>query len=294
VKEWNLWGEDRWLVRQGYQRHLLQVGYTDAVIGRLLDRLESTGLFDRALVVVVADHGVSFEAGGSRRWVTAENIADIARVPLFLKLPGQRSGDVDLRSVRTIDILPTIADVLDTKLPWPVDGRSLLEGTTRSTTVSVAGREGKSVRASVEKVDRDQAETVRRNVHWFGEGDDSLFAIGEHRDLLGRSLRELRVRPSIAARIRFANEGLFADVRTSSRFVPARITGTVEGVEIALAINGRITALTRTFRDQGKLRFSALVPETSFRKGFNQVELLAIEGTRTTMRLVHLGENDSA
>ena len=60
-----LWGDDPWLVRQGYQRHLLQVGYTDALLGRLVRTLRKSALYDRALLVVVADHGVSFQ-GGSR------------------------------------------------------------------------------------------------------------------------------------------------------------------------------------------------------------------------------------
>ena len=31
--------------------------------------MSDTGLFDAALFVVVADHGVSFHAGGNRRWL---------------------------------------------------------------------------------------------------------------------------------------------------------------------------------------------------------------------------------
>ena len=58
----------------------------------LVRRLEEEGIYDRALVVVTADHGGSFEAGGSRRYVTAENIADIACVPLFVKYPGRREA----------------------------------------------------------------------------------------------------------------------------------------------------------------------------------------------------------
>ena len=54
---------DPFLMRQRYQRHLLQVGFTDRLLGRLIARLRETGLWDRALVVVTADHGVSFRVG---------------------------------------------------------------------------------------------------------------------------------------------------------------------------------------------------------------------------------------
>ena len=45
----------------------------------------------------------------------------------FVKLPQQVSGVVSDRVVETIDILPTIADVLSATVPYEVDGRSLLD-----------------------------------------------------------------------------------------------------------------------------------------------------------------------
>ena len=46
-----------------------------------------------------------------RRAATTANLAEIAPVPLFVKYPGQRDGATDERFVKTIDVLPTIADV---------------------------------------------------------------------------------------------------------------------------------------------------------------------------------------
>jgi hypothetical protein len=43
-----VWCRDE-VVARGYQRHLLQVGFVDKMIGELLDRLHQTGLYDRAL-----------------------------------------------------------------------------------------------------------------------------------------------------------------------------------------------------------------------------------------------------
>ena len=115
------WTGDRWLVEQAYQRHLLQVGYVDSLLGRVLRTLEREGLYDQALVIVVADHGASFRPGAPRRSVTRENLADIAGVPLIVKYPRQRHRGADLGvTARTIDVLPTIADVLGVPLPWQV------------------------------------------------------------------------------------------------------------------------------------------------------------------------------
>ncbi len=117
-----VWTTQEWPVLHAHQRHLLQVQYTDRLLGKLLRRLDETGIYDRALIVVVADHGAGFVPGQSARKVTADNVADIARVPLLVKLPGQTTPKVDLRTARTVDILPTIADVLGIQVPWKLDG----------------------------------------------------------------------------------------------------------------------------------------------------------------------------
>ena len=54
------------LTDHNHLRHLLQVGSVDREIGLLIRRLRSEGLFDRALIAVVADHGYSFEVGAER------------------------------------------------------------------------------------------------------------------------------------------------------------------------------------------------------------------------------------
>ncbi len=134
------WSDRSWLVRQALQRHLLQVGYTDKLLGQLLNKLERSGLYDEALVVVVADHGVSFVPGEGPRELRRDNIADMA--------------------------------------------------------------------------------------------------------------------------------------------------------PLVVAVNGRIVASTRCFR--GKKRFSALVPDTSFRDGFNRVELISVEDASSALRLTRIGHNDEA
>ena len=74
----NVWGNSPLLVDQALQRHLLQVGYTDRLLGSLLRRLKTAGLYDRAMIVVTADHGASFETGDYRRTVDPRNIGDVA------------------------------------------------------------------------------------------------------------------------------------------------------------------------------------------------------------------------
>ena len=86
------WVGPQWQVDQGFQRHVLQVQYTDRLVGALLDKLRARGLYDDAVIVLTADHGASFLKGTPRRLVSRENVGAIAPVPFFVKLPGPARG----------------------------------------------------------------------------------------------------------------------------------------------------------------------------------------------------------
>ena len=133
------WTEDPGPVREGLRRYLMQLGLVDRLVGELVGRLKRIGLFDRALVVVTADHGVSFRAGDSRRNVGTENIGEIAGVPMLLKTPGQRRGRIVDSAATTQDILPTIGSYLGAR--WNAGGRSLANAS-GSAKVTVAGQNG--------------------------------------------------------------------------------------------------------------------------------------------------------
>ena len=290
-----VWERNPWLVTQGLQRHLLQVGYADSLIGRLLGRLKQQRLFNRALVIVAADHGASFMPGGYRRSVDTRNVADIASVPLFVKYPWQRAGHRDARNARTIDILPTIADVVGAPVPWRVDGRSLRRTEPKRPYVIVGRIDGSFLRAKVTTVRRLRARTVQRMTDRFGEGRDSLYRIGQSKFLLGRRIRPGVVdRSDISVRLE-KPEWLY--VLKESPYLPSRISGWVErgqlspGTEIAVAVNGRIEALTQPFQLQGRQVFRAMVDPHALREGWNRVDLFAVRGRD---HLVWLGSSHAS
>ena len=97
--------DSRWLdaarpIALNYQRHLLQVGYVDTILGDIVARLRQTGIWDDALLVVTADHGASFRPGYPFRRPRDDSFADIASVPLLIKRPGQQAGSVSRRMSR--------------------------------------------------------------------------------------------------------------------------------------------------------------------------------------------------
>jgi choline-sulfatase len=101
-----------------------EVAYTDAAIGRLFEHLERSGLFSRAAILIVADHGESLGDHGERTHGMFLYDATV-RVPLLVKLPDvAASRDVTV-PVETSDLAPTIAALAGAQLS-AVDGRSLL------------------------------------------------------------------------------------------------------------------------------------------------------------------------
>lgn len=107
-----------WIAALTEQRHLLQLSYTDALVGELLDRLRDQGLYDDTVVVVTADHGVSFRLNTPRRSPVEENLDALAYVPLLVKDAGQRVGEVDDSNVSSADLVPTIASHLGVEMTW--------------------------------------------------------------------------------------------------------------------------------------------------------------------------------
>jgi hypothetical protein len=289
--------EDAWPSEQRLQRHLLQVQYTDALVRRLLDRLDEQGLFDRSLVVVTADHGVSFWPGADRRDATREHLSDIASIPLFVKFPRQAHGSTDLRPARTTDVLPTIADTLGVTVPWHVDGFSLLDSRTHPSKVRMLSKGGVMFDAPLQALRKQRDEAASRNARLFGEGLDSLYRIGTATEFLGVRTQE-GVPASPTVRVRIEGGDRLRKVDPSSGFVPVHIAGVVSrgevgpDTELAVAVNGRVWALTRCFRDENSTqRWRALVPEDALAEGSNRVDVYAIRPRAAGSRLAWLGSN---
>jgi hypothetical protein len=285
------------LTRHNEGRHLLQVGFVDHEISLLMDRLRRTGLLRRALVVVTADHGYAFELGvKDRRLVTESNVDEVAPVPLFVKAPGETGGRVDPGLVRNIDVLPTIADLLEVEVDWAHDGRSAFASSTRARrTVALPTRDfSRTIRIGIgELLERREANRVRR-ARAFGTGAESqlvlgdpwasLYRAGSHPELFGRRLGTLRLTPPGRSTAAVANAGLVRRVRADGEVFPTRVEGTIAGGaagslrDVAAAVNGRVWATGRSFRLRGRRAeyFSMLVPEDALREGRNRLEVLAV------------------
>lgn len=276
-----------WASRQTYRRFLLQLGFADRELGLILGKLRRTGLYERALVIVTADHGVSFRDGAPRRLPTNANVDEIAFVPLFVKLPGQRRGKVDDSLVRNIDVVPTIAQVLGVPIPWRVDGRPLGHGST-ATGVRVPTSKNSSLNVGLKRLVARRSRTLARQVGIFGTGSlAGLDRAGRDSALLGRRVDTFTVRTS-AAGVELERGTLLTAVDHTSGLVPSYVEGRIVGWHgggrrIVVAVNGIIRAATLTYVQAGETRFESFVPEAALRSGKNRVEILAVVAGRPTL-----------
>ncbi len=302
---WNLsggaWGGHEYLTVQAFQRHLLQLGYVDALLGRILEKLRQTGLYDRALIVVTSDHGVSFWPETPYRRVTERTRADVMAVPLLVKFPGQRQGSRSDRNVRAIDVVPTIADVLGSEPPWPMDGRSLRAPDSeepREKVLYMTLSEDQPIRKVFPARLEGLEATVERKLALFGSGEDpeSVYRIGRFRELIGRPLAELPVGPESDLEALIIDARAYDRVDLGSFFVPAHIVGSLGRLEgsgetrhLAIAVNGIIRAVPESYHDQrGVSWFNAMVPEASFRQGANRLEVFLVSGSPAQPLLVRV------
>ena len=284
------------LTDHNHLRHLLQVGSVDREIGLLIRRLRRAGMFDRALIAVVADHGYSFEVGaGDRRQVSESNVEQIAPVPYFVKAPGQGRGRTDDRLVRTVDLLPTITDLIGVRIPWPHEGRSAFApATRRRAAVRIPRRDF----SRVVTVGRAELERRRREIRlwrarkfgsgatsrlFYGDAWASAYRIGPNPELIGTTApRDAATSRGIRAQL--ANARLLGNVGTGAPVYPTRVTGRLRGTppgtmrDLAVAANGRIEAVGRSFRLEGQPEeyFSLVLPETSVRRGRNTIQIFEV------------------
>jgi len=284
--ETNSWTTEQAPVLLAHQRHLLQLAYTDSLIGQMFDRLKAQGLYDESLIVVTADHGNSFTPGQPRRILTDRNASELMWVPLFIKAPNQRKGAVDDRNWEHVDLLPTIADLLHVRVPWPVDGMSQATAATRQrrekyfynspgTRLVVDGprNQALALKGVTDRVARPK------------EGPAGLFKVGPHADLVGRPLGQLRIGDGSGQTAKLDHPEAYSRVNLASAKVPAQVSGEIVArgqakapLTIVFALNGTVGAAARTFQERdAPMKFAAMVPDALFKQGENRLQLFTLE-----------------
>jgi arylsulfatase A-like enzyme len=114
------------------ERQLRTLKSVDEAVQRLFDTMTSLGEANDTLAFFLSDNGIMWAEHGMKSKTTPYTSA--IKVPFFVRWPGRVAQNVlDPRIAATIDITPTIMEAagIEPDPEYPLDGRSLLDGTAR-------------------------------------------------------------------------------------------------------------------------------------------------------------------
>jgi arylsulfatase A-like enzyme len=97
----------------------------DRQIARLVDGLRQTHLWDDCVLAVTADHGEEFLEHGGRYHAPVRLSEEIVRVPLLIRVPGERGAKVSTSPMSHLHLAPTLLEIIGVQAPSTFRGRSL-------------------------------------------------------------------------------------------------------------------------------------------------------------------------
>jgi tetratricopeptide (TPR) repeat protein len=111
-----------------YKDHLYdgEIAYADSALGHFMGYLKQTGRYRNSIVIVVGDHG---EGLGEHKEETHGIFLydSTTHVPLIIKLPSETHAKLSVQAqVRTVDIVPTLLDLVGAPAMEKRDGESLM------------------------------------------------------------------------------------------------------------------------------------------------------------------------
>lgn len=119
--------------KRGIQGYLASIHFADAMLGRVLDALESGPNRDNTVVVLWSDHG--WQLGEKQHWQKYSAWRAVTRVPLMIRVPrgaapglpaGTRAGSVSDAPVNLLSLYPTLTELAGIPAKEGVDGPSLV------------------------------------------------------------------------------------------------------------------------------------------------------------------------
>lgn len=106
--------------------YLGMIAYVDAMVGRILDALEATGLAENTAVFLFSDHGEwAGDYGLVEKWHSALDDC-LTRVPMIARIPGGKAGHVVRELIECFDIMPTTLELAGIEARHTHFARSML------------------------------------------------------------------------------------------------------------------------------------------------------------------------
>lgn len=285
-----VWTTDRATVRNHQKRYLLQVQFVDRLIGELMTALESHDLFERSLIVVTADHGISFQPGMLHRLPapdpSGDQLLDLVSVPLIVKAPFQKRAEIDDRPFSLVDLLPRMLELAG------AESDAVPRSSTSAAEPLLFGEHAAGLDVPVDR-DPWRVARIAAQTELLGKANDPA-TIGTLPDLHGRPVAELPVRDG-DVRARFDRPRAWDDVDMDAMYLPAIVEASLTPPErridrpVAVALNGVVADTVRAYVDaRGRSRVSALLPDGLLRPGRNRVDLFLVSDPEGALELERL------
>ena len=272
------------VIRDMYQTFLYQVGAADRVLQNLISVLKTSGKWDSTMLVITADHGISFIPTMPQRntdFTDLDQAADIYRIPIFIKYPNQKSGVSSDCAITNLDLLPTIIDVTQTASSWTFAGKSLANDCPTGRVRRVVSATGQtSVMAGGFEETRSRAAHYAQIVSNVGL-INKVVAVGESASLIGTRIGKRTTDARITVWT-IKQKRLFTNVSGKrGATIPALITGEVTlsqpldaGTEGIITVDGIAAGVIGELSGaRSVVSFTAVLDYTLLTPGAHTVEL---------------------
>ncbi|MBK5232584.1 MAG: sulfatase-like hydrolase/transferase [Thermoleophilia bacterium] len=272
----NLWLVDEEGVAATQQRQIVQTGYADNLLGQFIRRIKKNGNWDKAMVIVTADHGISFQGGDiPQRIADTRSMGEVANPPLFIKYPGQTKPKVDPIHSMTLDVVPTIAKELGVEGMYDTEGVPLQGDNVPDRDVTVKDVKNQTFTVSIADIKKQRDAGIAERDARFGTGP--LYTLGPAPELIGKAV------PAVTAEAQEAKldaPSLWQNYKPGVGLIPMWVTGELTGVEtgsaIAVGVNGKIHGTTKSFDFKDAQRFGTLVDPASLKPGKNEITVYEV------------------
>lgn len=118
-------GKQHFDVRQIFDLYDGAVKSFDDEVGRILAYLKKSGLDQNTIVVIYSDHGADLFEGET--WGQGNIVSDYThRVPLVIYDPRRPGAGIVKRTVRAVDVAPTLLELARVPAPSVMEGQSLM------------------------------------------------------------------------------------------------------------------------------------------------------------------------
>ena len=168
--------------KQGIQGCLASIAFADAMIGRVIESLDSSPYRDNTIVALWGDHG--WHLGEKQHWQKYTGWRVCTRVPLIFRVPGgtpglpkgTKAGSTCSRPVNLLDLFPTLTELAGIPEKNDNDGVSIVP-----LLKNPAGKWGHVSVTYLNKPGSYSLSTERWRYIHYKEGDEELYDIATDR-----------------------------------------------------------------------------------------------------------------